>query len=98
MKRPTISAFIAPDSNATVPIPFVRAGQLVGINAGWRTMRPIVDHEQCVMCLQCYLLCPDGTIYKQDERIAVDYDFCKGCGVCANECPKKAIKMEQEEN
>jgi Pyruvate/2-oxoacid:ferredoxin oxidoreductase delta subunit len=26
----------------------------------------------------------------------VDYDYCKGCGVCANECPKKAIAMVPE--
>jgi pyruvate ferredoxin oxidoreductase delta subunit len=26
----------------------------------------------------------------------VDYCFCKGCGVCARECPQKAIKMEKE--
>ncbi len=22
-----------------------------------------------------------------------DYDICKGCGICAEECPVKAIKM-----
>ncbi|NIW10200.1 MAG: pyruvate synthase, partial [Gammaproteobacteria bacterium] len=22
--------------------------------------------------------------------------YCKGCGVCANECPVDAIKMERE--
>ncbi|MEO0115587.1 MAG: 4Fe-4S binding protein, partial [candidate division WOR-3 bacterium] len=26
-----------------------------------------------------------------------DYDFCKGCGVCASECPRNAITMEEEE-
>ncbi|TAN46417.1 MAG: pyruvate synthase, partial [Candidatus Methanoperedens sp.] len=25
-----------------------------------------------------------------------DYEFCKGCGICANECPKKAIVMVLE--
>lgn len=25
-----------------------------------------------------------------------DYDACKGCGVCAEECPFKAIEMKEE--
>lgn len=97
MKRPTISTFAFPADSAAMPPPIVRSGQLVDTNASWRTSRPIVNHEDCVMCLRCYLCCPDGAIYKQDERIALDYDFCKGCGVCANECPKKAIEMTPEE-
>ncbi|MGB9778603.1 MAG: 4Fe-4S binding protein, partial [Candidatus Bathyarchaeales archaeon] len=24
------------------------------------------------------------------------YNFCKGCGICANECPTKAIEMKLE--
>jgi 4Fe-4S binding domain. len=26
----------------------------------------------------------------------IDYDFCKGCGICEKICPKQAIKMEVE--
>lgn len=40
------------------------AGYLVSKNAGWRNRRPIVDKAACTGCLQCYLYCPDGTIYK----------------------------------
>lgn len=25
-----------------------------------------------------------------------DYDICKGCGICAEECPAKAIEMANE--
>jgi Pyruvate/2-oxoacid:ferredoxin oxidoreductase delta subunit len=28
--------------------------------------------------------------------VEIDYDYCKGCGVCANECPAKAITMVEE--
>jgi pyruvate ferredoxin oxidoreductase delta subunit len=40
------------------------------------------------------MYCPDGAI---SEDLDVDLDFCKGCGICANECPKKAITMVREE-
>jgi len=25
-----------------------------------------------------------------------DYDYCKGCGICAEECPVRAISMTPE--
>ncbi len=72
------------------------AGYLVTKNCGWRNSRPVVDEKKCVGCLQCYLYCPDGVIYKKDGKVAVDYDFCKGCGICARCCRTGAIKMEAE--
>jgi Pyruvate/2-oxoacid:ferredoxin oxidoreductase delta subunit len=26
----------------------------------------------------------------------VDYDFCKGCGICFSECPRGAISLKEE--
>jgi 2-oxoacid:acceptor oxidoreductase delta subunit (pyruvate/2-ketoisovalerate family) len=72
------------------------AGHLVTKNAGWRTIRPRVALEKCVGCLQCYLYCPDGVIAKRDGKITIDYDFCKGCGICARICKADAIRMEAE--
>ena len=79
------------------------AGHLVSKNAGWRSVRPVLDEVACARCLLCYMQCPDGTIYKvADEdarggiRLAVDYDFCKGCGVCAKACRCGAISMVPE--
>ncbi|MCM2289158.1 MAG: 4Fe-4S binding protein [Sulfuritalea sp.] len=31
------------------------------------------------------------------QSLRVNYDYCKGCGMCAAECPCGAIKMEAEE-
>lgn len=31
-----------------------------------------------------------------DVKYEIDYDYCKGCGICANECPTKAIEMVPE--
>lgn len=66
-------------------------------NAGWRVYRPVIDQEKCVGCYRCYYVCPDGAIHREaDNSFHVDYDFCKGCGVCAHECKLKAIDMEKE--
>ena len=72
------------------------AGILIEKNAGWRNKRPEVDTEKCVGCHQCYLYCPDGVIVKAQKGIVIDYDFCKGCGICAKVCALKAITMEDE--
>ena len=63
--------------------------------ASWRTATPALDPARCTACLRCYLLCPDGAIFKQDGKVAIDYDFCKGCGICARTCKTKAITMRE---
>ena len=59
----------------------------------WRTFKPILDKEKCIDCDNCILFCPDGSVNKQHD---IDYDYCKGCGICANECPSDAIEMVKE--
>ena len=51
----------------------------------------------CNKCDNCYVFCPDLAVMKSDDKYEFDYDFCKGCGVCAYECPRYAITMEEEE-
>jgi 2-oxoacid:acceptor oxidoreductase delta subunit (pyruvate/2-ketoisovalerate family) len=52
----------------------------------------------CFGCDNCYGVCPDNAIIKlADGQYEVDYDYCKGCGLCAVECPCGAIEMEPEQ-
>jgi 2-oxoacid:acceptor oxidoreductase delta subunit (pyruvate/2-ketoisovalerate family) len=52
----------------------------------------------CFECDNCYGVCPDNAVQKLGPglRFAIDYDFCKGCGLCAEECPCGAIEMRPE--
>ncbi|MGE1062442.1 4Fe-4S binding protein [Megasphaera paucivorans] len=97
MNKPKVGKFVYPASETEMPIgPYVKAGILVDINAGWRTFRPILDKEKCIKCQTCWIFCPEGVIDRTGDNFEIDYDYCKGCGICANECPKNAISMRKE--
>lgn len=52
----------------------------------------------CFECDNCYGVCPDNAVIKlgPGERFRIDYDYCKGCGICAAECPSGSILMVPE--
>jgi 2-oxoacid:acceptor oxidoreductase delta subunit (pyruvate/2-ketoisovalerate family) len=53
----------------------------------------------CFECDNCYGVCPDNAVIKlgPGKRFKFNYDYCKGCGICAQECPCGAITMVPEE-
>ena len=52
----------------------------------------------CFECDNCYGICPDNAVIKlgPGNRFKFNYDYCKGCALCAAECPCGAIKMVPE--
>jgi 2-oxoacid:acceptor oxidoreductase delta subunit (pyruvate/2-ketoisovalerate family) len=52
----------------------------------------------CLECDNCFGVCPDNAIVKlgPGKGYQIDLDFCKGCGLCAAECPSGAITMLRE--
>ncbi|MBE3580861.1 MAG: 4Fe-4S binding protein [Thermoanaerobacteraceae bacterium] len=64
---------------------------------GWRTKRPLWDPEDCTHCLICWIYCPEMAIQVKDGKITgIDATLCKGCGICAQECPReKAMTMAE---
>ena len=52
----------------------------------------------CFECDNCYGVCPDNAVIKlgPGKRFEFNYEYCKGCGVCAEECPCGAIEMRPE--
>jgi NADPH-dependent glutamate synthase beta subunit-like oxidoreductase len=52
----------------------------------------------CFECDNCYGVCPDNAVIKLGAglRFRFNLDYCKGCGMCAEECPCGAIEMVEE--
>jgi NADPH-dependent glutamate synthase beta subunit-like oxidoreductase len=52
----------------------------------------------CNHCDNCHLFCPDVAVIreKNPQSRHINYDYCKGCGLCVVECPRSAMKLEEE--
>jgi len=56
----------------------------------------------CLACDNCWTMCPDSAVLKIQElavdgsHYVFDLDYCKGCGICAAECPSGFIQMTAE--
>jgi len=82
--------------NVVSSISYPKEGAM-GKTGSWRVFKPVLDIEKCTKCLRCWIFCPEGAIKRnEDNSVEINYDFCKGCGVCANVCKVKAITMERE--
>ncbi len=56
----------------------------------WATDVPVWNPETCIHCMACWITCPDDCWQTKDGKIeGVSLDYCKGCGICAHECPTK---------
>jgi 2-oxoacid:acceptor oxidoreductase gamma subunit (pyruvate/2-ketoisovalerate family)/2-oxoacid:acceptor oxidoreductase delta subunit (pyruvate/2-ketoisovalerate family) len=64
--------------------------------ADWRVFHPVIDHDKCIGCKQCWIYCPEAAITMKNGKAEVSYDYCKGCGICIEECRVSAIKSERE--
>lgn len=86
-----------PALEATAAVHGARTSQLVKTGL-WRTVRPEIDEARCHKCHWiCGSSCPDGAIGPSASGVArVDFDHCKGCGVCVIACPHHAISAVPE--
>jgi pyruvate ferredoxin oxidoreductase delta subunit len=73
-----------------------------GNTGSWRVLRPIIHLDKCIPvktkkmgCFNCWLYCPDCVVTKTIPP-TIDLQYCKGCGICAEECPTDAIEMVDE--
>ncbi len=73
-----------------------------GKTGSWRVLRPVINLEACIpvkmnkkACFNCWLYCPDSVVSKTIPPV-INFEYCKGCGICAEECPAGAITMVDE--
>jgi len=60
----------------------------------WKSEHPEWNNAVCIKCGICSLYCPEACISQQNDGYFRSNPFyCKGCGICAQECWTKAIKM-----
>jgi putative selenate reductase YgfK subunit len=50
----------------------------------------------CDGCDNCFVFCPDVAISRENGSYTIDYDYCKGCLICVQECPRDVLSTESE--
>jgi heterodisulfide reductase subunit A-like polyferredoxin len=62
----------------------------------------VVDQSKCTGCLTCVRICPFGVPQVKPELTGtgnllgaayIEPAVCQGCGLCAAECPARAIQL-----
>ncbi len=47
--------------------------------------------------MMCWIVCPDSAIQVEGgKKVGTDMQYCKGCGICATECPVDCISIVLE--
>ncbi len=75
-----------------------RKSSFTEVHLGLDTPREALRCFSCGVCNQCdncVIYCPEGIVKRVGDDYTFDYDYCKGCGVCAAECPRDVIYMDK---
>ncbi|MFQ5905526.1 MAG: NAD(P)-binding protein [bacterium] len=73
------------------------------VNLGFDAAGAAEESERCFtcgtcnLCENCLIYCPDLAVrWKRGRKsLSFSYEFCKGCGICSEECPRDAIEMRE---
>ncbi len=75
----------------------------IGLQNAIREANRCLSCGNCMACDNCWAMCPDNAVIKLNHfakdgsHYVFDLDYCKGCGICAKECPTGFIQMVKEE-
>ena len=86
------------DGDLSIPVITCPGNSVARKTGDWRLFRPAMpERGKCVRCRMCFMFCPDSCIsFDPDGYPVIDYDHCKGCLICVNECKPKALVAERE--
>ena len=61
---------------------------------------PYVVTEACIRCkyMDCVGVCPVDCFYEGKNMLVINPDECIDCGVCAPECPARAIVSDNDKS
>jgi NADPH-dependent glutamate synthase beta subunit-like oxidoreductase/Pyruvate/2-oxoacid:ferredoxin oxidoreductase delta subunit len=82
--------------------PRARAGGFAEVVQGITVVEAVAEARRCLACgtcnrcRNCIDFCPDVAIRElPGGGFEIDYDHCKGCGICVEECPRGAMVLEE---
>ncbi len=76
-------AFVRPEDRD-----YAQTSSCFKLVSDWRVLKPVYNRDLCIDCQNCWTYCPDSSIISRDKKmIGIDYDHCKGCGICVEVCP-----------
>lgn len=84
-----------PAADSHLPVPSRRrswAEVNAGLQDGSEAAR-CFSCGHCTLCDTCLVYCPDGVISRTATGYSIDTSYCKGCGICVAECPRKGMEM-----
>ncbi|DAB39235.1 MAG: pyruvate ferredoxin oxidoreductase [Sulfuricurvum sp. GWF2_44_89] len=80
--------------------PYSQSSSFTASVADWRIEKPLFNKDYCIDCQFCWVYCPDMSIISRDKKmVGIDFDHCKGCGICVQVCPTnpKSLLMFSEQ-
>jgi len=83
-----------------IPIP-QRVESFEEIYSGFSEAEALKEAQRCFSCGtcpecdNCLIFCPDAAISRvPGSRYQINYDYCKGCGICVAECPRNSMSIK----